>query len=85
MLHFSALVCPGLVKSLGKGPSLALLVTLIINNGSKKTGMMVARAVGIALRSPAEEVTPCCATDPWLISSPPGTLRNARAAGLSGR
>ena len=48
MLHFSALVCPGLPNPSGKGPSLALLVMLIINNHSKETGVTVARGAAIA-------------------------------------
>lgn len=74
MFHFSALVCPGLANSLGKGP---LLVVLISNNGSKETGVTMARGAAIASLAAAGIFCQGGAT-------PPGTFRNAGRAGLSG-
>lgn len=49
MLHFSALVCPGLANSPGKEPSPALLVMLIINTHSMETEVTAARGAAICI------------------------------------
>lgn len=71
MLHFSALVCPGLADSSGKGPSLALLVMLIINDDSKETGVTAARGPVIALLAAAGI---SCRDDPSLCHRSPADL-----------
>lgn len=74
VLHFSALVCPGLANSLGEGP---FLVVLILNNGSKTSGVTVARGAAIALLAAVGIF--CQGGD-----TSPEMLRSAGLAGLSG-
>lgn len=68
MFNFSACVCPGLANSPRKGPSLALLVMLIINNHNVETGVTTPRGA--------------CATDATLVLSSSGISGNAQAEGL---
>lgn len=58
MLHFSALVCPGLATSPGDRPSLALLVMLILNNRSKETGGTTVRGVATAALASSRHLLP---------------------------